>query len=94
MKLKNIAEYIRKYYLFILFGVITLVLPDIMIKDLLGQGFFAQGYVGVVSWLFTIFWIMFVVAISTVVMPKKWGKTVFAVGYPDVAAKCRGGGTN
>lgn len=79
MKLKNIAEYIRKYYLFILFGVITLVLPDIMIKDLLGQGFFAQGYVGVVSWLFTIFWIMFVVAISTVVMPKKWGKTVFAV---------------
>ena len=79
MKLKNIAEYIRKYYLFILFGVIALVLPDIMIKDLLGQGFFAQGYVGVVSWLFTIFWIMFVVAISTVVMPKKWGKTVFAV---------------
>lgn len=79
MKLKNIAEYIRKYYLFILFGVITLVLPDIMIKDLLGQGFFAQGYVGVVSWLFTIFWIMFVVAIGTVVLPKKWGKTVFAV---------------
>ncbi len=79
MKLKNIAEYIRKYYLFILFGVITLLLPDIMIKSLLGQGFFSQGYVGVVSWLFTIFWIMFVVAISTVVLPKKWGKTVFAV---------------
>ncbi len=79
LKFKNITEFMRKYYLFIVFGVLTLLLPDMAIKSLLGEGFFSQGYVSVVSWLFSIFWIIFIMAITAVILPKLWGKIIFSV---------------
>lgn len=78
-KFKNIVDCLKKYYLFIVFGFLTLLLPDMAIKSLLGQGFFSQGYVGAVSWLFTVFWILLIIAISTVLLPKRWGKITFSI---------------
>lgn len=78
MVIKKVADILRKY-LFILFGVLTLVIPDILVKKLLSPGFFSQGYVKVVSISFTIAWILLIIGFCIIILPKKWGKAIFGI---------------
>lgn len=78
LKLKSIANFCKKYY-FILFCIITLLLPDICIKRLISPGFFAQNYVRVVSVLFTVGWVELIIGFCVFCLPKKWGKLVFSL---------------
>lgn len=76
--LKSIIKYAKKYH-FILYCILTLVLPDICIKTLLFPGFFGEGYVKVVSTLFMASWVFLIIGICVFVLPKIWGKIVFSL---------------
>lgn len=75
---QNIS-YLSKKYVFIIFGVLTLMLPDLALKSLLGRGFFWQGYVSIVSWMFPLFWSLLLVGIAAFLLPKNIGKIIFTI---------------
>jgi len=72
-------KYLSKKYVFMIFGVLTLMLPDMAVKSLLGLGFFWQGYVSIVSWMFPLLWSLLVICLAAFLMPKKLGKIFFSV---------------
>ena len=76
--LKKTCEIIKKYY-FIIFCVVALLIPDLMLKSVIGEGFFKQNYVANVNTLFTIGWISLIIVFCTFVLPKRWGKIAFGV---------------
>lgn len=76
--LKKACGILKNYY-FIIFSVIALLVPDLMLKSVLGEGFFKQSYVGNVNGIFTAGWILLIIVLSVFVLPKLWGKITFAI---------------
>lgn len=76
--LKKACGILKNYY-FIIFSVIALLVPDLMLKSVLGEGFFKQNYVGNVNGIFTAGWILLIIVLSVFVIPKLWGKITFAI---------------
>ena len=76
--LKKACGILKKYY-FIIFCIITLLLPDLMLKSVIGEGFFKQDYVENVNSIFTMGWISLIISLSVVILPRVWGKIIFAV---------------
>ncbi len=76
--LKKACGILKKYY-FILFCIIALLIPDLMLKSVVGEGFFKQNYVGNVNSIFTIGWILLIIVLSVFVLPKLWGKIAFGI---------------
>ncbi len=75
--LNRVLDIFKKYY-FLLFCIIALLIPERMLGNLLGEGVFHQGYVSVVSALFTIGWICAITGFCVFIFPKTLGKIVFA----------------
>lgn len=78
LKIKRLDDILKKY-LFILFCILTLALPDICLKGLIAPGFFGEGNVKVVSTFFTVGWILLIIGFCVYILPKKMGKIVFSV---------------
>ena len=76
--LQKAIHIFRKYY-FIIFAVAALILPDAMLKSLVSPGSFSEAFVPRVAWLFTIGWILLILVICVVILPKRWGKILFGV---------------
>lgn len=68
----------NKYY-FILFCIITLILPDISLRSLLSPAAFNELYVKVFSTLFSFGWIFLIICLCVFVLPKKAGKIIFTI---------------
>ena len=69
---------VKKYY-FMLFCAIALAVPDLLIKELLTPGVFEQGYVSFVAGLFSACWICIITALCVCILPRRWGRVVFAI---------------
>ena len=75
---KKVCGLFRKYY-FMFFCVLALLMPDLMLKSVIGKGFFDESYIGVVNTIYTIGWILIIIALSVFILPKRWGKVIFAI---------------
>ncbi len=71
-------RYIKPYY-FLLFAIVAMLLPDILLRRLLTPGVFTERYVSVATSLFSLGWSLFFILFCWLVLPKKVGKTVFAI---------------
>ena len=69
---------IKKYH-FILYCILALVLPEICLRSLIAPGFFSEGYVRVVSTLFTAAWVLLITGFCVFVLPKRGGKITFGI---------------
>ena len=76
--LKKACGIIKKYY-FIFFCVIALLIPDLMLKSVLGEGFFKQNYVGAINCIYTMGWICLIIVLSVFILPRLWGRIIFAI---------------
>ncbi|MDO4618904.1 MAG: sulfatase-like hydrolase/transferase [Clostridia bacterium] len=76
--LSSVWEFVKKYY-FLPFAVITLVLPDMMLKGLVGYASYSEKWANVVSNIFIYGWILLAVYFTAFVLPKNWGRIVFIV---------------
>lgn len=74
----KVLNLVKKYY-FMFFAVLALVLPDVMLKGLIYPGSFKENFVPVVSGLFTLAWVCLILFLCVFVLPKLWGKILFAV---------------
>lgn len=73
--------YTRKIrpYLSILFTALAMLLPDLMLRSLLGSGVFTERYVMIVTSLFSLGWVLFFNVFCWLILPKKVGKTLFVI---------------
>jgi len=78
LNFRSIIDVCKKYH-FIFYCLMTLILPDICMRSLLGYGFFNQIYVKIVSIIFTLGWSAFFIGICVFLMSKKWGKITFTI---------------
>ncbi len=74
--MKKTLEFIKRYY-FILFLSLALIFPDMLVKGIQGTGFFTEGYVKTVSYIFELCWVFIFVFFCVFLMPKKAGRIVF-----------------
>ena len=74
--IRQIMDFAKKYY-FVLICVISLALPDILMRSCVYPGVFDGAYVGVFSALFSVGWIGAIMYFCVVVLPKRWGRGVF-----------------
>lgn len=74
----KLTTFIKKYY-FMLFAAAALLVPDVLLRNLVEESVFIEAYVGVVSWLFTAFWILLIIGFCVFVLPKKIGKAVYTL---------------
>jgi len=76
--LSHIYQTMRKYH-FILFCVITLLLPDVCLRGFLHLDVFKEGYVPYVATGFSLLWICFFIALCVFILPKRAGKPIFII---------------
>ena len=76
--LNQVLHKIKKYH-YVLFCMITLLLPDICLRGFLHLGVFKEGYVPYVATGFSIFWICFFVILCGFVLPQRAGKPIFII---------------
>ncbi len=76
--MKKAFNFIKKYG-FLLFCIISLILPEVLLRSMTGQGFFNEGYVKAVSYIFSVCWIVFFIYVSVFLLPKRAGKIVFSL---------------
>ena len=77
-KAKKIKDILKKYYYLIL-AALSLLLPDILLRGLVGATVFKEAYVPVVSWIFSVCWIGLILFVCAALLPKRIGKIVYAV---------------
>ncbi len=70
---------IIKPYFFILLAVAAMLIPDLMLGKFLDAGVFKETYVAIATSLFSLGWVLFLVLFCCLILPKKVGKTVFAL---------------
>ncbi len=67
-----------KPYLFILFTLIALLLPEALFRLFLGEGVFTEGYVTAASCFFAVGWALFFFVVCVFLLPRIIGKILFA----------------
>ncbi len=75
---KGILDFLKKYY-FLIFGVVTLILPDLVLRSLLQPGTFTERYVEVAEMAFTLTWIFIIIFLCVFLLPRRIGKVLFAI---------------
>lgn len=75
---KNMKVFLKRYHYLIL-AFLSLLLPDVLLRGLVGATVFSEWYVPIVSWLFSVCWIGLILFVCTVLLPKRIGKIVYAV---------------
>lgn len=76
--LKNVNQSL-KTYLFIIFAMLALIMPEHMFRCFVGPGVFTEEYVTTASYFFSIGWVAFFVVLCGFVLPRTIGKIVFLV---------------
>ncbi len=69
-------EVFKKYY-FILFGALSLLLPDLLLRMLLNPRVLKEEYVSTVVALFTFGWVFLLLYLCAFVLPKRAGRIVY-----------------
>ena len=74
--IKGILKFIKNYY-FIPFCFLAMLLPEIMMRGLVGEGAFLEDWAINIPRIFTSLWMILIVWLTVFVLPKKWGRIVF-----------------
>lgn len=67
---------IKKYY-FLIFCVLALILPEALLMGLVSPGVFTEGYVAVVSKIFSLSWVCLIVIVCVFLLPKRFGRVLY-----------------
>lgn len=76
--IKILGAWLKKYC-FLFFAAASLLIPDILLRNLMTTQVFTEPYVAVVRWLFTAFWCILILSVCFLVLPKKAGRIVYIV---------------
>lgn len=87
---EKILNFVKNYYVIVL-AVATLLLPDMLLRGLVGTSVFSSAYVETVSWIFTSLWILLVVFGCMFLLKKNVGRVVFLLfaGLSMVLSVCQ-----
>ena len=77
-KMKKFAAFLNKNYFYV-FAVISLIVPDIMLKYLVWPKVYSEFFATVVPLVFDVCWIFIVLLGALFFLPKNWGRAVFGI---------------
>ena len=77
-KFKAFSTFFKTNY-FIIFAAIALLLPDFQLRALIMPKIFAEVFVVPITWAFTVLWVVLILFVCLVMLPKKWGRIVYII---------------